>query len=70
MKQLKLYYPYPSDKPDKKYFVVVNDGESNTNKQLFNIKEKDKKTKDYVCADCKVWGNPDIGNSSRKHIYV
>lgn len=35
MKQYKLYYPYPSDKKDKKYFVIVNDGESNTNKQLF-----------------------------------
>lgn len=35
MKEYKLYYPYPSDKKDKKYFVIVNDGESNTNKQLF-----------------------------------
>lgn len=35
MKQFKLYYPYKSDKPDKKFFVFVNDGESNTNKRLF-----------------------------------
>jgi hypothetical protein len=35
MKQYKLYYPYKSDRPEKKYFVVVNNGQSNTNKQLF-----------------------------------
>lgn len=35
MKQYKLYYPYPSDKKDKKFFVIVNNGDSNTNKQLF-----------------------------------
>lgn len=26
MKEIKFYYPYTSDKPDKKFFIYTNDG--------------------------------------------
>ena len=33
---------------------------------LYNLRDENgKKTQDYVCSDCKVWGSPEIGNVSR-----
>jgi hypothetical protein len=32
---------------------------------LYNIPFEGKKSNDYTCADCKVWGAPPIWNASR-----
>lgn len=42
-----------------------------THKTLFVVRDEDgKKTNDYTCDDCKAWGDPEIGNSSRNIFYV
>ena len=36
------------------------------NVTLYNIRDEDgKKTQDYTCGTCKVWGDPPIWNASR-----
>ncbi len=48
---MKYYFPYPSDKPEKKYYIITKDNKRVSFGQAFAsdfTKHKNKKEKNYV----------------------
>ena len=57
IKMTKIYYPYPSDKPDKKYFIITSSGTKflfcGKGYEDFTIHKDDKRKKLYITRHSK-----------------